>query len=153
MAVKGALTTTFGVSDAAVPANINEASYDLIAFTDCGEVVSLGEFGREYNVVSVVNLAEGATRKFKGSYNNGTVQVDLLFDSADAGQSLLEDGAQETATYLFKIGLPGASPDGEEFYFSGLVTMLKRIVGGPDDAIMLRATIEIDHRNIIEGTN
>ena len=152
MAIKGALTTTFSISSAAVPSTIDEASYEGVSFTDCAEVVNIGEFGREYQTVRVNNLASGATRKFKGSYDNGTVQVELLFDSADGGQTLLEAAGDSTSTYLFKIGYPGDGAAGEEFYFSGLVTNLKRVVGGPDDALMMNATIEIDHRNIIEGT-
>ena len=132
---------------------LGTAELESSDWKECGEVVSLGEFGREYNVVSVVNLKEGATRKFKGSYNNGTVQVDLLFDRTDVGQTLLEVGGDnDIATYACRVGLPGAAAVGEEFYFEGLVTMLKRIVGGPDDAIMLRATFEIDHNSIVEGT-
>ena len=152
MAVKGALNSTFGISSTSVPSTIDESNYEGITFTDCGEVTNIGDFGREYQVVEVNNLADGATRKFKGSYNNGSFQVELLFDSADAGQTLLETAADSTATYLFKVGLPGDGAAGEEFYFSGLVTSLKRQVGGPNSAIMLNANIEIDHRNIIEGT-
>ncbi len=152
MAIKGALTTTFGVSATLVTGTPDETKYEALTFTDCGEVTSVGEFGREYNTVRVNNLASGATRKFKGSYDNGTVAVDLLFDSADAGQTLLEAAAVSTAKYAFKVGLPGTGAAGEEFYFQALVASLKRVVGGPDDAIMLRCSLEIDHLDIIEGT-
>ena len=152
MAIKGALNSTFSISSAAVPSTIDESSYEGVSFTDCGEVTDIGEFGREYNVVRVNNLADGATRKFKGSYDNGSFQVNLLFDSSDGGQTILEAAADSTETYLFKVGLPGTGAAGEEFYFSGLVTSAKRIVGGPDDAIMMRVNVEIDHRNIVEGT-
>ena len=147
MAVTGALTTTFGLVQGA-PATFNEAGYDSLSFTDCGEVTSLGEFGREYQTVRVMNLADGATRKFKGSYDNGTVQVDILFDSDDAGQTLLEAaGDSATQKYSFKVTLPDGSSG---FYFRGYVMSLKRIIGGPDDAIMLRCSIEIDENPIIE---
>lgn len=152
MAIKGALTTTFGVSATLVTGTPDETKYEALTFTDCGEVVSIGEFGREYTVVRVNNLASGATRKFKGSYDQGTIQLDLLFDSADAGQTLLEAASVSTAKYAFKVGLPGTGAAGEEFYFQALVTSLKRIVGGPDDAVMLRATLELDHTDVIEGT-
>ena len=147
MAVTGALTTTFGLVQEA-PATFNEAGYDALSFTDCGEVTSLGEFGREYQTVRVMNLADGATRKFKGSYDNGTVQVDILFDSDDAGQTLLEAaGDSATQKYSFKVTLPDGSSG---FYFRGYVMSLKRIIGGPDDAIMLRCSIEIDENIIVE---
>ena len=118
----------------------------------CAEIVSVGEFGREYNTVRIMNLATGATRKFKGSFDNGTVQVDLLFDSADGGQTLLETASISRETYACRIEFPGQGEDGEEFYFQSLIANLKRIVGGPDDALMMRATFEIDHNTIVEGT-
>ena len=120
-------------------------------FKPCGEVTSIGEFGREYNTVRVNNLSSGATRKFKGSYDNGTIQADLLFDSDDVGQVVLEQAADSTSTYAFQVGFPGGS-GAEDFYFEGLVSGLKRVVGGPDDALMLRVTIELDHNSIVEGT-
>ena len=129
---------------------LGTAMMQVSNFKPCGELTNVGEFGREYNVVPVMNLATGATRKFKGSYNNGSVQADLLFDSADVGQTILEQAEVSTATYAFRVNLPGNPA--EQFYFEGLVTMLKRIVGGADDAIMLRATVEIDHRSIVEGS-
>ncbi len=147
MAVTGALTTSFGLVLAA-PATFNEAGYDALTFTDCGEVISLGEFGREYTTVRVMNLKDGATRKFKGSYDNGTVQVDLLFDADDAGQTLLEAaGDSATQKYSFKVTLPDGSSG---FYFRGYVMSLKRIIGGPDDAIQIRASLELDETQIVE---
>ena len=162
MAIKGALGTTLGIS-ATKPATKNEAGYEGLTFTDCGEVINIGEFGREYNVVRVNNLASGATRKFKGSYDNGSFSAELLFDSADAGQTILEQAETSTATYAFRVGLPPGDTTSdsdaqaqlagtEEFYFEALVTSVKRIPGGPDDAIMLRINVELDHNSIVEGT-
>ena len=119
-------------------------------YKPCGEVISVGEFGREYNTVRVQNLADGATRKFKGGFDNGTFQVDLLFDSDDVGQTLLEAAGESRNTYAVHIQYP--APSAEEFYFEALVMSLKRIIGGPDDALMLRTVLELDHRTIREGT-
>ena len=109
---------------------------------------STGPGTRRRKTVRVQNLADGATRKFKGGFDNGTVQMEFLFDSADAGQTLIEAAETSTSTYYWKIGLPS----GEEFYFAALVTSVKRVIGGPNDALMLRCTVEIDHRSIVEGT-
>ena len=112
MAIKGSLTTSFSAS-ATKPGTRNEAGYEGLTWTSCGEAVSIGEFGREYNTVRVNNLASGATRKFKGSYDNGSMQVDLLFDSANAGQTLLEAAATSTSTYAFRVNFPGGSGGGK----------------------------------------
>ena len=89
MAVQGSLTTTFGISSAA-PSAFTLTAYKALSFTDCGEVTNVGEFGRMYEMVRINNLKGGATRKFKGSYDNGTFELELLFDRADAGQTLIE---------------------------------------------------------------
>ena len=154
MATKGALTTTFALSaekytGAGQP---TEATYDAYTWTDCGEVTNVGEFGREYQAVRTNNLASGATRKAKGSYDNGTIQLDLLFDASDAGQTLLEAAAVSTSHYSFRVQLPGEAGDKQDFFFGGLVMGLKKIVGGPNDAIMLRTSIEVNHYDVIEGT-
>lgn len=158
MAIKGALEATLSVN-AALPTGADDAARLTSAqgaranYTDCGEVISIGEFGREYQTVRTNNLASGATRKFKGSYDNGSFQADLLFDSADPGQTILEAAGKSTAKYAFRVAFPGDSgSNSEEFFFQALVTSLKRIVGGPDDAIMLRCQVEIDHETILEGT-
>ena len=146
-ALAGTLITLTGTPTA------NAAHIEVNRFKECGEAVSIGEFGQEFQTVRVNNLKTGATRKFKGSFDVGTIQADLLFDSDDVGQTVLESAAESTATYAFHVQLPEAAGDGgEEFYFEGLVASLKRIVGGPDDAVMLRTTIELDHHSIVEGT-
>ncbi len=144
-AVKGT-----GATKVALGGTLGVARVKVNNFKPCGEAASIGEFGREYNTVRVNNLASGATRKFKGSFDQGTIQADLLFDSEDVGQTVLEAAADSTATYAFHVQLP--APAAEEFYFEGLVASLKRIVGGPDDAVMVRCSIELDHHSIIEGT-
>ena len=120
-------------------------------FKPCGEATSVGEFGREYTAVRTNNLKDGATRKAKGSFDQGSVQFDLLFDAGDVGQTLLEEAGDDTSTYAFRVALPGEAGDKQEFFFEGLVMGLKRIVGGPNDAITIRTTIEIDHHSIIEA--
>ena len=56
--------------------SLGSAELEISNYKECLESTNVGEYGREYNVVRVVNLADGATRKFKGSYDNGTVQVE-----------------------------------------------------------------------------
>ena len=128
-------TTTFQTSD----------------WKPCGELMNLGEFGREYNVVTALNLADGATRKFKGSFNNGSVSMELLFDADDIGQTMLEQAEISRNTYTCRVAFPGGGT-AEDFYFEALITTVKRMVGGPDDALKLRVQMEIDHNLIIEGT-
>lgn len=141
-----------GATKVALGGTLGAARIRSNNFKPCGEATSVGEFGREYTAVRTNNLKDGATRKAKGSFDQGSVQFDLLFDAGDVGQTLLEEAGDDTSTYVFRVALPGETGDKQEFYFEGLVMGLKRIVGGPNDAINIRTAIEIDHHSIIETT-
>ena len=116
----------------------------------CGEVMNVGEFGRMYEMVRINNLGGGATRKFKGSYDNGTFEAELLFDRDDPGQAEIEEAGDSIQTYGFSVILPGGVGE-SEFFFTGLVSKVSRAIGGPNDAVRIMATIEIDHNAILEA--
>ena len=139
--------TTLGLVSGA-PASFNETGYDALTYTNCGELSALGEFGAEYGLITIQNLNEGTVRKLKGSRNNGSVDVELLFDSADSGQTALETALASNSPYSFKVDLP----DGNDRFFRALVMRGKTMIGGPDDAIKYRTTLEIDHNSIVSGT-
>ena len=73
--------------------------------------------------------------------------MELLFDSDNtSGQHVIEAAETSRNPYYFKVTFPS----NEVFYFEALVTTVKRMVGGPDDALKLRVQLEITHREILE---
>ena len=114
-----------------------------------GEVTTIGEFGRSYENVTANNLASGATRKAKGSYDNGAVDIEALYDSRDTGAQVMEQALLSTENYAFQIDLPpdGDGNDGETFYFQALVTMWRPRINGPNDMTMSVGHLEFDHND------
>ena len=105
------------------------------AMLEIGEIMNAGEFGKEFQIVRNMNLADGATRKAKGSYDNGSFEVEVLFEEEDAGQILAKTASDSTAHYAFAVRWP----QGQVFYFSGLVSRFRYVGEGPDS--ILRAML------------
>ena len=114
-----------------------------------GELTNVDEFGRQYEVVRANNLSDGATRKAKGSYDNGSVPFETLFDARDGGQVIMEEALQSTQNYAFRIDAPPDTDgdDGPTYYLQALITSFRPRIGGPNDMIMMRGNIEIDHND------
>lgn len=136
--------TTIGIS-AALPATYNQATFAALTYTEIGEVSDLGEFGREYNVVKFNPLKDRRTVKRKGSFDDGTVQVQLAKAATDAGQILLKSAVNSDASHSVKIVLQ----DGTTFYFTAQVSSSTVNVGNVDQITSSTFKLEIDN-DIIE---
>ena len=136
--------TTIGIS-AALPATYNQATFAALTYTEIGEVSDLGEFGREYNIVKFNPLKDRRTVKRKGSFDDGTVQVQLAKAATDAGQILLKSAVNSDASHSVKIVLQ----DGTTFYFTAQVSSSTVNVGNVDQITSSTFKLEIDN-DIIE---
>lgn len=105
-----------------------------------GEITDLGEFGTEYSTVDHVSLGTRQKRKFKGSYDNGSLQIQMGRDVADAGQLALKAALKSDASYTFLVTLQ----DGSKNYFTGKVMSYKTSVGSVDQITGATTTIELD---------
>ena len=114
-----------------------------------GELTNVDEFGRQYEVVRANNLSDGATRKAKGSYDNGSVPFETLFDARDGGQVIMEEALRSTQNYAFRIDAPPDTDgdDGPTYYLQALITSFRPRIGGPNDMTMMRGNLEIDHND------
>lgn len=132
--------------DSALPATNDEAGFGaLTGFKLIGEVTDLGEFGRQYNLVTHNPLGDRRTVKRKGSYNDGSVTMALGRVPADTGQAVLVTAVDDDASYSFEVTLQ----DGTIFYFTGQVMSYTANVGSVDQITSGSVTIEIDN-DIIE---
>lgn len=132
--------------DSALPATNDEAGFGaLTGFKLIGEVTDLGEFGREYNLVTHNPLGDRRTVKRKGSYNDGSVTMALGRVPADTGQAVLVTAVDDDASYSFEVTLQ----DGTIFYFTGQVMSYTANVGSVDQITSGSVTIEIDN-DIVE---
>jgi hypothetical protein len=101
MTVKTTAGTTIAIS-AGVPATFNSAGYAALSYTSIGEVTNFGEFGRVYQLVTHNPVSSRGTQKFKGSYNEGTMNLQLGLDTDDAGQVLAKTASTSDSLYYFQ---------------------------------------------------
>ena len=132
--------TTIEIS-AALPATYDKTAFAALNYTEIGEVSDLGEFGREYNIVKFNPLKDRRTVKRKGSYDDGTVQVQLAKAASDAGQILLKSAVNSDNSHSVKIVLQ----DGTTFYFTAQVSSSTVNVGNVDQITSSTFKLEIDN--------
>ncbi len=146
MAFQTAASATLGIS-ASLPATYDATGYAALTFTNIGEVENAGEFGKTFNLVSFLPLAQRGASKVKGSYNNGRFEPQMALDVADAGQILMLAALDLDANQAFELALNG----GEIFYFSGLVMKFAPVVNTVDDIVRRSSIIEISRDPVIEA--
>lgn len=129
--------TTIKVT-AATPATFNAAGYAALSYTLIGEVTDLGEFGREYNLVTHNPIDNRGTVKKKGSFNEGQISLQLGLDTDDAGQIILKAASLSDANYSFIV----TTQNGDKYYFQAQVMSFKVGAGGVDQ--ILAATVQLE---------
>lgn len=145
MAAYTAAGSTLRITSTA-PATFNAAGYATIfpatpaaANPLVGEVTQIGTFGREYALITHNPIGSRGTQKFKGSFNEGTLEVSLALDTKDTGQVLMKAAVGSDADYYFEV----KTSNGDKYYFGGKVMMFKQGVDSVDSIVTASATIEI----------
>lgn len=130
---------------AAAPATYDAVGFTALTFTEIGEISDLGEFGRQYNLVTYNVLSQRRTIKRKGSYNDGTIAAQMARVPSDAGQTILTTAVDDDASYSLKIELQ----DGTVFYTTAQIMSYTTNIGNVDQITGATVNMEIDN-DIIE---
>lgn len=130
---------------AALPATYDATGFGALTWTEIGEVSDLGEFGRQYNMVTFNPLGSRKTVKRKGSYNDGTITAQMARVPSDAGQTILTEALDSDNSYSVKVVLQ----NGTTFYFTAQIASYTTNVGSVDQITSASVSIEIDD-DIIE---
>lgn len=140
MSVKTSAGTTLQVS-ATIPDSFDQAGYEStdLVYSTVGEVVNYGEFGRVYNLVTHNPVATRGTQKFKGSFNEGAMELQLGLDTDDAGQIIMKAAALSDNDYSFLV----TTQNGDKYYFQAKVMGFRVNVGSVDQVTGAAATLEI----------
>jgi len=131
--------TTLGVS-ASPPATENQAGWEGLTFTNIGEIVDFGEIGRVYNEITHNPVGSRETFKFKGSYNDGNMQLQVARAEGvvgDAGLAIIETALDSDSDFYFAIEL-NDNPSGSTntiLYFPAKVMSAPNIIGGVDSIV------------------
>jgi hypothetical protein len=137
MAAQTSAGTTIEIS-ASNPATYNAAGFGALSYSAVGEIVDAGEYGRTYNLVTHNPLDSRKTVKKKGSYNDGTMTLQVARDPSDAGQAILVTALDSDSDHSFKVTLQ----DGTIQYFAAQVLSYTTGVGSADQ--ITNATIQIE---------
>lgn len=135
-AVETIAGTTISIS-AAAPATFDATGYAALTFSTIGEITDGGSHGRTYAEVTHQPISSRATRKFKGSFNEGTKTLQLAISPGDAGQVLLKTALASDAPFSFKVLYQGGDID----YFQALVLSFEKSASGTDS--IRSATVQL----------
>jgi hypothetical protein len=137
--------TTLGISLTA-PSAHTEAGFDALSFATVGEVTNIGEFGKEFALVTHSPLSTRGVKKGKGSYNNGNVTPSLALDTQDAGQTAMKQALESDDPAYFIVTLQ----NGTIYYFEALVMSFKPNVSTNDDVVTASPNLEITDKKVLE---
>lgn len=115
--------TVISVS-AALPTTYDDnitTGFPSLSFSATGEVTDIGEYGKEYNLISHNPIGDRKTYKFKGNYNNGSLALAMASVPADVGQAIMLTALDSDLAISVKI----THQDGAISYFTGKVMSYK----------------------------
>lgn len=135
--------TTLGIS-ASLPASLTTSAYAALTFTNVGEVTDGGSIGRTYNIVNHNPLATRGTVKLKGSFDDGTVQLQVAYAPGDAGQVLVQTALDDDDFCSFAMTLQ----NGTIVYFQAQVTSAPINVGGVDTVTSITVNLAVKSGSI-----
>jgi hypothetical protein len=130
--------TTIGISSS-TPATFDVAGYAALTFTNIGGIEDGGSHGRVYAPVTFNPIDTRGTRKFKGSFNEGTKSLQIGYNSDDAGMILLKTALDSDADFSFEVAYPGGDVD----YFQAKVMSVSKSTGTVDTIRMAPVELEI----------
>ena len=138
MAVRTSAGSTIKLS-AFTPATFDASGYNALSYTTVGEASDLGEFGREFALVTHMPVATRGTQKYKGSWNEGSMTIQLGLDTDDTGQILAKAAALSDNAYSFCV----TTQNLDKYYFQARVMSFKVNVGGVDAITNATMVVEI----------
>jgi hypothetical protein len=138
MAAYTSAGTTLRIT-ASQPATFDSVGYNALSTTLVGEVTDLGEFGREYALVTHNPVGNRSTQKFKGSFNEGTMNISLALDTDDAGQVICKAASVSDNNYTILV----TTQSGDRYYFQAKVMSWKVGVGSVDQITTATMTLEL----------
>lgn len=134
--------TTIAIASGS-PTTFDAAGYAALSYSVIGEVLDLGSFGKDFTLVTHNPLGDRKTLKFRGSYNQGSLQVKLAkatVANVDAGQAAVQTALGSDASVSIKVTFQ----DGSKSYFTAKVMSFMTSVGSVNSILGGEVKLEID---------
>lgn len=123
---------------AALPATNTSAGFAALTWTAVGEITDIGSVkGRSYNVATHAPIGSAQQTQKKASYTLPNADFTMGWDEVDAGQIIVEAGANSNATYSFKL----VKQDGKIRYFTAQVMSFVEKLGTVDNIVQGQLTL------------
>jgi hypothetical protein len=138
MTISTVAGSTLSVS-ASLPATNDVAGYAALTWTTIGEMTDIGAVkGRAYNTSTHSPIGTPMQVSKKASYTLPNGEFTVGWDDADAGQAIIEAGANSgTDTYAFKL----TKQDGVTRYFTAQVMQFVENLGTVDNVVQGQFTL------------
>lgn len=138
MAVEGSLGTTFHIS-AGIPATEDQTGYEALTFTKVGQIIQIGEIGGSWNNATATLLETGKIIKRKSSRDFGDLSMQMLRETSDAGQVIMNAAEDSYNPYSIKV----LEPDGTANYSQALVNSYTTNTNTAEDLKLANANIAV----------
>lgn len=148
MAANTSVATSAGstlavVAAGAAPATFDAAGYAALSWVLVGEITDFGEFGREYNLVTHNPVGNRSTQKFKGSFNEGQMNLQLGLQTDDAGQIIMKAATLSDLSFSYRV----TTQNGDIYYMRAQCMKWKVGIGSVDKITSAATTLEITTTN------
>lgn len=124
------------ISAAQATLPVNAAAYAALSWTEIKLVGNMGQIGTTVNSLSYPTWGDTVTQKAKGAADSGNPTLEVMRNTADAGQIAVKAAALTNLTYAFKVErndkLTGGGTN-SLFYNWGYVAGPTRPQGGNED--------------------
>lgn len=117
---------------AAAPAAQTTAAFAALVWTEVGKLTSIGGVrGRTYATSTLSTIGDSQDREKKGSFKLPNGVFECAWDEDDAGQIILQGGANNNSMYSFKV----VKQDGKIRYFTAQVMEFVENNGTSNDIV------------------
>ena len=149
MGVQTAAGAKLKISEASLGGQYDGDEDDLTqeTYTEIGSITNLGEFGPEFEEITFTELGSRNVLKFKGTRNDGTIEVGLGQNLSDEGQEKLWEALQGDNMdhdWAFEVELAS----GDKFHFAGKVMSFTTDVGEPDSVVEASVSLAIQSGSV-----
>lgn len=128
---------------AALPTTWDKAGFEALTFTELGNVVNLGDWGKTWNETTFEPVSYPEAQVLKTNYNMGNPTVTYAYPNEttyDAGQAIMDAAVDASNVYYaFKLELQ----NGVIIYSKALVASTSIAVGGVGDITMVSANLRV----------
>ena len=124
---------------AVLPADETQADYEALTWLDWEGITQYGDLGGSDDISNVTPVCDGVVQKIHGPRNNGTQNVEALYDGKHPAQILVTAAYTDRERIAVRLTLA----TGDVLYYIVIVTSAAITPGSASDVLMIKPTLDI----------